>query len=69
MSIAEVNKLTLREKLQFMEAIWNDLREHVDALDAPKAHRELLDSRRERVASGSASIRDWDQVKHTIGRP
>ncbi len=25
MSIAEVSKLTLREKLQIMEAIWTDL--------------------------------------------
>lgn len=69
MSIAEVQKLPLREKLQIMEAIWLDLRQHVENLDAPKAHRDLLDSRRERVASGKVSIRDWDQVKHTIGRP
>ena len=69
MSIAEVNKLTLREKLQIMEAIWIDLRQHVDALDAPQEHRDLLDSRRNRVASGHAALHDWDQVKHTIGRP
>jgi len=69
MSIAEVHKLTLREKLQFMEAIWLDLRDHVDGLDVPKAHRDLLDSRRERVASGKASIHDWDQAKHNIGKP
>ena len=66
MSIAEVNKLTLREKLQIMEAIWIDLRQHVDALDAPPEHRDLLDSRRDRVASGQAALHDWDQVKHTI---
>jgi hypothetical protein len=68
MSIAEVNKLTLREKLQIMEAIWVDLRQHVDVLDAPKEHRDLLDSRRGRVDSGQAALHDWDQVKHTIGR-
>ncbi len=69
MSIAEVHKLPLREKLQIMEAIWLDLRQHVDGLDAPQSHRKLLDSRRQRALSGEASIRDWDQVKQTIGRP
>ena len=68
MSIAEVNNLTLREKLQIMEAIWIDLRQHVDALDAPQEHRDLLDSRRDRVASSQAALYDWDQVKHTIGK-
>ena len=69
MSIAEVKKLTLREKIQIMEAIWIDLRQHVDGLDAPKEHRDLLDSRRNRVAAGQASIRDWDEVKHSVGKP
>lgn len=69
MSIADVRKLPLRDKLEIMEEIWIELREHVEELDVPAAHRELLDSRRERAASGKASIRDWDQVKHTIGRP
>ena len=68
MSISELNKLSLREKLRIMEAIWIDLREHVDGLDAPVEHREILDNRRERVSSGEAKIRDWDEVKQSIGR-
>lgn len=69
MSIAEVRNLTLQEKLQFMEAIWLDLREHVESSDTPHSHRELLDARRERAATGQATIHDWEQVKHTVGRP
>lgn len=69
MSIADVRKLPLREKLEIMEEIWIELREHVEELDVPVTHRKLLDSRRERAAAGKAAIRDWDQVKHTIGRP
>lgn len=69
MSISEVNNLSLREKFQVMELIWADLRDHVDKLDIPTAHKQLLDSRQERVTSGMASIQDWDQVKHSIGKP
>ena len=68
MSIADVAKLPLREKLQIMETIWLDLRSHVEAIDAPEEHRRILDERRARVASGSSSLLDWDQVKQTIGR-
>lgn len=59
MSILEVEK---------MELIWADLRDHVYALEIPKEHKQILDSRRERVSSGNASIQDWDQVKYSLGK-
>lgn len=69
MTVADVKALSLREKLQIMEAIWLELREHADACGVPPEHRELLDSRRARVASGEVELRDWDAIKRTIGRP
>ena len=68
MTGADLAKLSLREKLQLMEAIWEDLRGRVDAMRVPEEHREILDERRSRVASGEAKILDWDKVKHTLGR-
>jgi len=68
MTVADLAKLSLREKLQLMEAIWEDLRGRVDAMRVPEEHREILDERRSRVASGEAKILDWDKVKHTLGR-
>ena len=68
MSIAEVAELSLREKLQIMEAIWADLSERVDQFEIPPEHLELLDSRRTRVTSGVSVLHDWDAVKHTIGK-
>lgn len=68
MSVVEVSKLSLREKLQVMEAIWDDLRQRVDQLDVPQAHRDLLEARRKRASSGDAAVHEWDEVKHTLGR-
>ncbi len=68
MSVADISKLPLREKFQIMEAIWEDLRQHVEKLGLPAEHRQLLEQRRERVATGEASLREWDDVKHSIGR-
>ena len=69
MSVTEAAKLPLREKLQIMEAIWADLRAHVDQIEPPQTHRDLLDARRRRVAAGEVVLHDWDRVKHSIGRP
>jgi len=68
MSIAEVRSLPLREKLQILETIWEDLSARVDGMPVSPAERELLDSRIERVRNGEAEIHDWDSVKHSLGR-
>jgi putative addiction module component (TIGR02574 family) len=68
MIVADIAKLTLREKLQLMEAIWEDLRGRVDDMGVPKEHRRILDDRRARIDSGEAKVLDWDQVKHSLGR-
>ena len=68
MIVADIAKLTLREKLQLMEAIWEDLRGRVDDMGVPKEHRRILDDRRARIDSGEAKVLDWDQVKQSLGR-
>lgn len=38
MSIAEIRQLPLNEKMQIMEALWEDLRVHVENLPVPEWH-------------------------------
>lgn len=68
MSTTDVLQLPLRERLQIMETIWEDLRGRADSFHIPQDQKELLDLRRARVASGESIILDWDSVKHSIGR-
>jgi len=68
MTALEIKTLPMVEKLQIMEAIWEDLRERFDASEVSPALRELLDERRGRVRRGEVKILDWDTVKSTIGR-
>jgi putative addiction module component (TIGR02574 family) len=67
MTVADVKKLPVEEKLRLMEALWLDLREHADQAEIPEAHRKLLDERRARVESGEARLHNWDDVKDNIG--
>ena len=65
----EIKTLPIAQKIQIMEAIWEDLRDRFDHLELPPKLKELLDQRRARVRDGSAQLLDWDSVKSTIGRP
>ena len=67
MNTSEILQLPLREKLQIMEAIWEDLRERADSFGISQDQKDLLDQRRARVANEAAQILDWDGVKHSIG--
>ncbi|MCF7764115.1 MAG: addiction module protein [Verrucomicrobia bacterium] len=68
MSNIELSQFTLREKLQIMESIWEDLRGHVDRFGVPQSHKDILDERRRRIESGKAQILRWDDVKNSIGK-
>ena len=61
-----LNEMTVSEKLQLMEAIWEDLGRNSDALDSPEWHKDVLDERERRVASGEAHFSDWEQAKTDI---
>ena len=66
MSIAEIHQLPLSEKLQIMEAIWEDLRARAEELPVPDWHKELLDARREAVVAGREPVLDWDDAKRVL---
>jgi putative addiction module component (TIGR02574 family) len=69
MSITEIHQLPLSEKLQIMEAIWEDLRAQAKDVPVPRWHEELLDARREAVAQGREQVLDWDDAKHALRTP
>ena len=68
MTTEELKRLPIEQKIQIMEALWDDMRERFEQSEVPESTKRLLDSRRERVRSGQAQILDWDTVKGTIGR-
>ena len=67
MSIAEIRQLPLHEKLQMMEALWDDLRANADAVPVPDWQKQLLDARRKAVSEGRERVLEWDEVKDSIG--
>jgi putative addiction module component (TIGR02574 family) len=65
----DVKALPVAQKIQIMEAIWEDFRDRFDRMTVPEEQRALLDQRRARVRQGAAQLLDWDSVKDAIGKP
>lgn len=67
MSIGVLRELPLSEKLQIMEAIWEELRLNAEGIPVPQWHRDLLDSRQKTVEEKREEILEWDDVKDLLG--
>ena len=57
-----LDKMSLAEKLEAMEAIWADLSPTPSQVPGPDWHREVLKTRRE----SPATWLDWEQVKASL---
>jgi putative addiction module component (TIGR02574 family) len=68
MIAAEIKALPMAEKIQIMEALWEEFRSNYDESDISIEMKSLLDQRRKRVRSGEYQLMDWDSVKNQIGR-
>ena len=63
-----LQEMTVAEKLQIMEAIWEDLSRNSDALDSPAWHEDVLQEREQAIAKGEGQIRDWEAAKADLRR-
>ena len=63
-----LQKMTPEEKLQVMEAIWDDLYSRAAEADPPAWHGELLKEREAVVARGEAEFEDWEDARQRIDK-
>lgn len=68
MTTEDVRGLPIEDKIQIMEAIWEDFRGRFERSEISPRQKELLDRRRARVREGTARLLDWDSVKGSLGR-
>lgn len=63
-----IDKMTIEEKLQAMEALWDDLCQHEEALPVNDWQKEILDERERLIEEGEAHFVDWEEAKKRIAR-
>ncbi len=64
----DISELTLAQKLNLMESIWDDITQDESALKSPAWHETVLKDREDALASGKANVSGWEKAKERIRR-
>ncbi len=65
-SMSEINKLSVSERVILAEKIWENIPEKSDELTISSSHMEELDKRLDKLESGSIKTVTWGQVKSKL---
>ncbi len=63
-----IDQMTIEEKLQAMEALWDDLCQHEESLSVHEWQQEILDQRERLIEEGKARFVGWEEAKKRIGK-
>ncbi len=65
-TMLQIDQMTLEEKIQTMEALWDDLCRREEDVPVPQWHKDILDERRRLIERGQAQFIDWETAKKQI---
>lgn len=58
-----LQEMTVAEKLEAMESLWEDLTRDAAELAVPEWHLQILEERERLIAAGEATFTDWEEAK------
>jgi len=62
----KLDEMSLADKLQTMETLWDDLCNHVQDVAVPEWHHEVLAARETDLRDGKEHFSDWESAKEAI---
>jgi len=63
MMITEIRKMSIIERLQAMEELWDLLCHEEIEIESPEWHKDILESRRKKIAKGEAEFISLEDLK------
>ena len=66
---AEIEKMSLDERLQTMELLWTSLAHTPDAVPSPDWHGEVLATRMAKIERGKAEFLTIPELKERLQKP
>jgi len=66
--ILPLNEMSVEEKLQTMEALWQSLSADPGAVESPAWHEKELRERERNIESGESKFVEWEKAKADIRR-
>jgi hypothetical protein len=61
-----LDKMTVAEKLEVLDLVWNDLVNNAEDIPLPEWHHQILKAREEDIKAGKDKFADWDNAKKDI---
>ncbi len=67
MSITKpLGEMSVEEKIQMMESLWDDLCQRPDDIESPTWHQDILAQRERALGTGEDAFETWDSAKKNI---
>lgn len=63
-----LEEMTVEEKMQAMEAIWEGLTGDPDALESPAWHGDVLRERERQAEAGETHFIPWEEARENLRR-
>ncbi len=65
MNSIEIKKMSVIERLQAMEALWDSLMDEESEIESPQWHRGILEERKRKIENGKAEFISLEELKAT----
>ena len=65
MDTIEIKKMSVIERLQAMETLWDSLVDEGSEIESPQWHREILEERKRKIENGKAEFISLEELKAT----
>ncbi len=63
MTINGIKKMSIIERLQAMEELWDSLCHEENEIKSPEWHKDILESRREKIKKGNVEFISLEDLK------
>jgi putative addiction module component (TIGR02574 family) len=61
--MTDLHKLSLKDKLKIVQALWDDIAKEQTIDSLPTEHKQILDQRINLINSGNAQFTSWADVQ------
>lgn len=65
MNTTEIKKMSIAERLQIMEALWDSLLDEESEMESPGWHEDILEERKRKIKEGKAEFISIKELKNS----
>ena len=63
LQMSELHKLSVKDKIKVVQTLWDDIAKEQSNVELPAAHKKILDQRLNKIASGNAIFKPWEEIQ------